>query len=264
MKNLFFLLLSFILIGIIACNQPPQSQKAISSTIKGETFRNKVGIQLYSLRNQLQSNVDSGLQFVKDQGITDVELAGYYGLTPPQFKGKLAQYGLKPSSMGASMKDLKDSIDRVISEAQLFDCQYVMCAWIDHKGDTITLSEIQEGAKVFNEAGKKLKAKGIQLCYHPHGFEFKTHGDKTLFDVLYEGTDAEAVKFEEDILWATHGGVNAVTFLEKYGARTVLMHIKDLNKDVKLPKYTGHEDVEKDVIWGTGQVAVKGACLKAL
>jgi sugar phosphate isomerase/epimerase len=268
MKILTHLCLMLGLIGFFACNQPPQSQQSAEATVaaKGESFRNKVGLQLYSLRNQLKSNVDSSLQFVKSQGITDVELAGYYGMKPEEFKAKLEQYGLKASSTGFGMKQLKDSIDMVIAQAQLFGCQYVMCAWIDHKGDTITLAEIQEGAKVFNEAGKKLKAKGIQFCYHPHGFEFKPHGEagKTLFDVLYETTDPEAVKFEEDLLWATHGGVNAFTFLEKYGKRTELLHIKDLNKDVKLPKYTGREDVENDVVWGTGQVAVKAACQKAV
>ena len=263
MKNLFFLFVTILCVGTLACNQPTSQSTKTASTIKADAFRNKVGIQLYSLRNQLQSNVDSALQFVKSQGITDVELAGYYGLTPLQFKAKLEQNGLKASSTGASMKELKDSIEKVITEAQLFGCQYVMCAWIDHKADTITLAEIQEGVKIFNEAGKKLKAKGIQFCYHPHGFEFIKNGDKTLFDYLYENTDADAVKFEEDILWATHGGQDAVAFLEKYGERTVLMHIKDLNKNVKTPQYTGKEDVENDVVWGTGQVNLKAACLKA-
>ena len=263
MKNLYFLFSAMLLICFLACNQPQTQEKSIASTvISGESFRKKVGIQLYSLRDHFKKNVDSSLQFVKNQGITDVELAGYYGLTPQQFKAKLDQYGLKASSTGSGMLELRDSIDKIISEAQLFGCQYVMCAWIDHKGDTITLAEIQEAVKIFNTAGKKLKAKGLQLCYHPHGFEFKKHGDKTLFDYLYDNTDADALKFEEDILWATHGGVDAVVFLEKYGARTALMHIKDLSKNVKLPKFTGREDVENDVVWGTGQVNLKAACLK--
>ena len=32
------------------------------------------------------------------------------------------------------------------------------------------------------------------------------------------------------------------------------MHLKDMRKSVKIPNYTGHEDVEYDVALGTGQL----------
>jgi sugar phosphate isomerase/epimerase len=263
--SLFLLFTSLFLLN--ACKQNTQSTTATtanSATEKAtDSFRKNIGLQLYSLRNYTKTNLDSALQFVKDQGITDVELAGYAGLTAEQFKAKLAQYGLVPSSIGFGMKELRGRIDKIIKETQLLGCQYVMCAWIDHKADTITLAEMQEGVKVFNAAGKKLKEKGIQFMYHPHGFEFIKHGDKTLMDYLYDNTDPDAVKFEEDIFWATHGGMNAVAFLEKYGNRTVALHVKDMSKSVVTPKYTGKEDVENDVAWGTGQIDIKATLLAA-
>lgn len=255
MKNQTILFLAIMLVGIIACKQQPKPDT--EEPPKTDTFRSKIGLQLYSLRDQVAANLDSALAFVQAQGITDVELAGTAGLTPEAFKAKLDQYGLKPSSAHYGMSIFRDSIDKVIAEAKIFGIQYVGTAWIDHKADTITFAEIQEAVKVFNEAGKKLKENGLQFFYHIHGFEFVPYEGGTYFDYLYNNTDAENVKFEEDIFWATHGGQDPIEFLKKYGSRVVLFHIKDMDKSVK-GNLTGQEDVKMDVAWGTGKIDIKG------
>ena len=50
------------------------------------TFQGPLGIQLWSLREQMQSDVPGTLAWVRDQGFTEVETAGTYGLTPQQFR----------------------------------------------------------------------------------------------------------------------------------------------------------------------------------
>lgn len=255
-QTIFFL--AILLLGVIACKQQPKTDT--EETPKTDTFRSNIGLQLYSLRDQFKVNVDSTLAFVQAQGITDVELAGTYGLTPEAFKAKLDQYGLKPSSAHYGMSIFRDSIDKVIAEAKVFGVQYVGTAWIDHKADTITFAEIQEAVTVFNAAGKKLKENGLQFFYHIHGFEFVPYEGGTYFDYLYNNTDPENVKFEEDIFWAKHGGQDPIEFLKKYGKRVALFHIKDMDKSV-VGNLTGHEDVKMDVPWGTGQIDIKGVLL---
>ncbi|MDX1942136.1 MAG: sugar phosphate isomerase/epimerase [Saprospiraceae bacterium] len=244
---------------LISCKQQPKAETEESTA--NDTFRSKVGLQLYSLRDQVAANLDSALAFVQAQGITDVELAGTAGLTPEAFKAKLDQYGLKPSSAHYGMSIFRDSIDKIIAEAKIFGIQYVGTAWIDHKADTITFAEIQEAVKVFNEAGKKLKENGLQFFYHVHGFEFSPYQDGTYFDYLYNNTDPENVKFEEDVFWVKHGGQDPIEFLKKYGSRVVLFHIKDMDKTVVTGQRDGQENVKMDVPWGTGQIDIKGVCL---
>ena len=252
-KYTIFVLLTILSIATQGCKEKPVLEE------KKETFRDNIGMQLYSLRNQTATNLDSALQFVKDQGVTDVEIAGFANLTPELFKEKLTQYGLKPSGGLFGFEEFRDSIDKLVNIAQLFDLQYIGCAWIPHANDTITLEEIQEAARVFNLAGKKLNENGIQFIYHNHGYEYVPYEDGTLFDYLYENTDSTNVKFELDIFWAKHGGQDPLEMLKKYGKRTPVMHVKDMDKSV-VGNLTGKEDVEKDVPWGTGQIDIK-ACL---
>lgn len=189
-----------------------------------------------------------------------MELAGTYGLPPEAFKAKLDQYGLTPTSAHYSMSEHRDSMDKIIREAKIFGVQYVGTAWIDHKADTITLAEIQEAVRVFNTAGKNLKENGLQFFYHIHGFEFVPYQSGTYFDYLYNNTDSNNVKFQEDVFWAKHGGQDPVEFLKKYGNRVALFHLKDMDKSVK-GNLTGKEDVKMDVPWGTGQIDIKAIAL---
>ena len=246
--------LGFVLVVGMGCNQHLGAYR--------NSFRGHVGLQMYSLRKQVAVNVDSALAFVQSQGIRDIEVAGFAGGTAAEYKARLTRYGLKASSMGAGMKDLRDSVDRVIANARVFGAKYIMLGWIDHKGERITVADMDAAADVFNRAGKRLKAAGIQFCYHIHGYEFVTYGDGTLFDYLYEHTDPEAVKFEEDIFWTKHGGNDPTAFLRKYGKRIALLHVKDMDKRV-VGNLKGSEKTEMDVAWGTGQIDIKSVCLLA-
>lgn len=248
------LLAAALLIGVFACKQQPKSD--MEETPKTDTFRSKIGLQLYSLRDQAATDLDKALAFAKEQGITDVELAGTYGLTPEQLKAKLDQYGLTPSSGHYGLAVLRDSIDKVIAEAKTLGLQYVGTAWIDHKSDTITFDEIKGAVTAFNDIGKKLKDNGFQFFYHTHGYEFIPYEGGTYFDYLYNNTDAQNVMFEEDIFWVKHGGQDPLAFLQKYGSRIPLLHVKDMDKSV-VPDMTGHEKPEMDVPWGTGQIDIK-------
>jgi hypothetical protein len=51
------------------------------------SFKEPVGLQLYSLRAEFTRNVPATLEKVAAYGIKDVELAGTYNLTPEKFKG---------------------------------------------------------------------------------------------------------------------------------------------------------------------------------
>ena len=78
-------------------------------------------------------------------------------------------------------------------QAEALGLKYAGCAWISHKDD-FDEQEAREAAKVFNNAGKILAEHGIQFFYHTHGYEFRPHGNGTLFDLLMAETDPKLVK----------------------------------------------------------------------
>ncbi len=215
----------------------------------------EIGLQLYSLRNQFKEDVPGTLDLIQSWGITKLEGGGTYGLSMEEFKKALADRGLKVVSVGAGYEDLKNDVDKVLENAQAFDVKYVMCAWIPHDDNIFDIAKTKEAVEVFNKAGKRLKEEGITLAYHAHGYEFRPYGEGTLFD--YMAKNAKDFKFEMDVYWVQHGGADPMTVLNKYPDKFVLMHLKDMEKGVT-GNNTGHEDVETNVVLGTGQVDIAG------
>ncbi len=209
------------------------------------------GIQLYSLRNQFKKDVSGSLKTISDWGLTNLEGGNTYGLSFNEFDALLNQYNLDVVSVGASYDDLRDNPEKVLASAKQFGAKYVMCAWIPHNGNDFDINKVKEAVAVFNTAGKLLKDAGITLAYHAHGYEFRPYEEGTLFDYMAE--NANNFAFEMDVYWVQHGGADPMTLLNKYPDKFVLFHLKDMEKGV-VGNNTGHEDVETNVVLGTGQV----------
>lgn len=221
----------------------------------------EIGLQLYSLRNQFKTDVPGTLQLINDWGITKLEGGGTYGLSMDEFRGLLKKNNLDVVSVGVGYDDLKDgNLDKIIENAKAFGAKYAMCAWISHEGNNFDIEKTKEATEVFNKAGKKLKEAGITLAYHAHGYEFRPYEDGTLFD--YMAKNAEHFAFEMDVYWVQHGGEDPLALLNKYPDKFVLLHLKDMEHGVK-GNDTGHEDVETNVVLGTGQVDIAGVVKRA-
>lgn len=220
----------------------------------------EVGLQLYSLRDQFKKDVPGTLDLIQSWGITNLEGGDSYGVPLEEFKAMLAKRNFKMISVQGGYMDLKNDINKVIKSAKSYGATYVMCAWIDHKGDEFDITNTKEAVEIFNTAGKQLSEAGLQLVYHPHGYEFRPHEDGTLFD--YMAKNARHFSFEMDVYWVKHGGADPMTLLKKYPKKFGLMHLKDMEKSVK-GNNTGHEDVETNVVLGTGQIDMIGLVAEA-
>src|SRR5438309_5289970 len=144
--------------------------------------RINVGLQLYSLRAPLAKDVPGSLDLVEKWGITDVETAGFYALTPEKFREELDKHHLKASGAHYQWDRLSKDIDGVIKEAKTLGVEYVPCPWVPH-GKDYTLEDANRTIEKFNEWGKKLADAGLHFTYHAHGYEFVKNpdGQGTLF-----------------------------------------------------------------------------------
>ena len=220
----------------------------------------EVGLQLYSLRNQFKTDVEGTLKTIQDWGITKIEGGDTYGMPFPEFKALLDKYNLEPVSIGASFEELESDPEGVAKKALAYGAKYVMCSWIPHDGDNFTIDDTKKAIEVLNRAGEVLDRDEIILTYHAHGYEFRPYEDGTLFD--YMAQQAEDYYFEMDVYWVQHGGEDPLKLLNKYKDQFVLMHLKDMDKSV-VGNNTGHEDVETNVVLGTGQIAMETIVARA-
>lgn len=228
-------------------------QQLAAQSKKG-LYKAEFGVQGYTFRRQFPKGVEATLDSIKMLGFTEFETGVPKGYTPQQYKKLCDDRGIKIVSTGCDFEALSKNPESIVAQAKALGAQYVMCAWIPHKGNNFTIEEAKRAVEVFNKGGKYLKDNGLIFCYHDHGFEFRPFENGTLMDYIIQNTNPEDVSFEMDVLWTLHGGGSTAPeiLLKKYKNRWKLMHVKDLKKGVIGDK-SGHEPAENDVVLGTGQ-----------
>lgn len=250
-QSLRFVFSLFALFALISSANPFCT--APQKTSMDQNFKARIGLQLYSLREQFARDVPKTLDQVRDFGIKYVETAGTYGLTPEKFRAELDSRGLKAVAGHFSYERCRDDIAGVAREAKILGLQYAGCAWIPHT-DPFDEKTCREAIVVFNRAGEALAKHGLKFFYHTHGYEFLPYGNGTFFDLMMAETKPQFVHFEMDVFWVVHPGQDPVKLLEKYGSRFELMHVKDMKRGTPTGLFTGHADVTSNVVLGTGVI----------
>jgi sugar phosphate isomerase/epimerase len=229
---------------MIFCCEFIQAQKPV--------YTAPLGVQTYTFRRSIGLDPAKVLDTIKRLGFTEIE-GGGGRMHPADFKKLCDERGINIPSTGAGYEDLVNKIDSVVWRAKILGAKYVMCAWIPHQNNVLTLENAKKAVEDFNKAGKILKENGLTFCYHAHGYEFQPYEDGTLLDYIFKNTNPEDVSFQMDIFWIQFGGGDPVALLKKYGGRWKMMHLKDMRKGIK-KDLTGLTSVENDVTLNTGEL----------
>jgi sugar phosphate isomerase/epimerase len=221
-----------------------------------QNYAQELGVQIYSFRNQLTKDLPGTLQKIKEMGLTNLEGEfSYYGLSIAEFKQLLDKKKMKMVTIAATYEKLQTDLYTIMGDAKTLGAKYVVCHWIPHTNNEFTIDHARQAVEVFNEAGKKLREKGITLCYHPHGYEFRPYESGTLFDYIATKSNPQYLSFEMDVFWVKHPGQDPVELLKKYAGRFTLMHLKD-RKPGTPGNQNGQADVETNVVLGQGDVGI--------
>ena len=183
-----------------------------------------IALQLYTVRDETGKDFIGTLEKVAAMGYKGVEFAGFGDIPAKRMKETLDRLGLKAAGSHTGIDLLKDKLDEVIEYNLEIGNKYVICPWAPFK----TKEDYVDAARLFNEIGAKCKARGIQLAYHNHDFEFVAFDGVYGLDILYSGTSSENLVVELDTCWVFFAGVDPVEYIGKYKGRIPLVHLKDL------------------------------------
>ncbi len=186
-----------------------------------------VGLQLYSVRDDMAKDFKGTLQKVKDMGYDGVEFAGLFDYTPEQVKAMCEEVGLTPVSAHVPLADMLDDIDKVIADYKAIGCEYIVVPYVTedrHPDGELFMQMIEE----IRAIGEKVKAAGLVLLYHNHDFEFKKlESGEFGLDYLYSSVPADLLQTELDECWVKYAGQDPVEYLKKYAGRAPVVHLKD-------------------------------------
>ena len=174
-----------------------------------------IGLQLYSVRDDMAKDFKGTLQKVKEMGYEGVEFAGLYDQSPEQIKTWCAELGLNPISAHVPLADMLADIDKVIADYKAIGCEYIVVPYVTEErrpGGEKFMQMIEE----IRTIGQKVKDAGMTLLYHNHDFEFqKTESGEFGLDYLYANVPADLLQTELDQCWVKYAGQDPVADLHK-------------------------------------------------
>jgi len=200
---------------------------------------NRIGLQLYTVRDQMKADMEGTLAKVAEIGYTDMEFAGYFDHPAKDVRAMLDRHGLTAPSAHVDYKSLGEKWPKVLEDCHTIGHKYIVCPWID---DDVRARPggWKQAADTFNKAAEAAHKAGIQFAYHNHDFEFVPVDGRMAYDLLLEETDAQLVKMEMDLCWITIAGQDPKKYFDRWPGRYVLVHVKDVRK---IPEKTGPEPI---------------------
>lgn len=192
----------------------------------------KIGVQLYTVRRELEADFEGTLAKVAALGFREVEFAGYYGRTPAQVKSVLARNNLAAPSAHFQSVVASGGVREAIEAAQTIGHKYLVYAWLPPE-ERKSLDDYKRLAERLNRAGEECARAGVQFGYHNHDFEFAPMEGRIPYDLILEATDARLVKMELDLYWITKGGRSPLAYFRKHPGRFPLVHVKDMDSTPK-------------------------------
>jgi sugar phosphate isomerase/epimerase len=230
-------------------------------------YKKLVGVQLYSVRDDMRKDPQATLNALAEMGYKYVEHANYigrkfYGWEAKEFKKRLDDLGMKMPSghtvMGKlhwddAKNDFTDLWKYTVEDAAVMGQELVISPSIDmgiRKDKNLLLKYMD----IFNKSGELCQKSGMRFGYHNHDFEFseKLEGE-LLYDIMLNNTDPTLVAQQLDIGNMINGGGIPAEVMKKFPGRFVSMHVKD-----EVPAKSGHEHFESTVLGkGSGQIDVQ-------
>lgn len=207
----------------------------------------KIGVQLYTVRDQMKADFEGTLAKVAAIGYKEVEFAGYFDHSPKDVRALIDRLGLASPATHVPYDTLGDKWPGQIESAKIIGQSYIVCPWIPE--DLRKDPDIwKKAADTFNRAGEASKKAGIQFAYHNHWFEFLPVNGKLPYDLLLESCDPNLVKMELDLCWITVGGGDPLKYFNRYPGRFPLVHVKDIKRLPKVSEAGGQNfgDTLKD------------------
>lgn len=198
-----------------------------------------IGVQLYSVKEDIENDLEGTLKEIAKIGYNEVETFGYnngkfFDLAPKEFKKILKDYELKtpsghygfPFKKHEIGKPISDEVKKIVDTAAAMGQRYAIFPWVDVKDRTD--ENLKKIIDMLNKAAEYAKTLNLTIGYHNHDFEFTTKSEGIIwFDHLAKDLSPDVV-FELDVYWVNKAKQNVIELFKRHGARFHLLHLKDM------------------------------------
>ena len=233
---------------------------------RGKTM-NKIGLQLYSVRDHFKTEEEARATFkkLKELGYDEAQTAGCYGFAYDKFREMANDAGIEIIGTHDNFEQMKKDIETVIENHKKLGTTNVGIGGAAFNN----VEDCEQRIKEINEIAERLEKEGMKFTYHNHSAEFiKQANGKSMMEMLMEGT-RDNVTICLDSYWVQNAGGDVCTWIEKLRGKLDIIHLKDM-KTVKVDGSlttpitevgNGNMDFEK-IIKTANECGVKYFCVE--
>ncbi len=192
-----------------------------------------VGLELYSVRDELKKDVPGTLREVAGYGYQCVEFySPYYDWAPDyakQVKSQLDELGIKCYSTHNGPQSFKpEGIDKAIELNKILGAKYIVLA---SAGKTETADDWKKVADLLNTANQRMTKDGLHAGYHNHDAEWKPlDGGQKPLEIIAKSTD-HSIMMQLDVGTCVATGNDPVAWIKKNPGRIRSLHLKEWSAD---------------------------------
>jgi sugar phosphate isomerase/epimerase len=188
-----------------------------------------IACQLYTLRDLIRGDFVGTIEEMVRIGYRAVELAGYGNLrNAAEVREVLNGAGMQVAGSHTNLDSLERKLQQVLDDAEALACPTIVLSFLPEPRRK-DRSGWLASAETLNRIGEQCLARGIDLAYHHHHFEFQQFDGQYALDLLWQNTDPRYLKAELDTFWIRYAGVDPASYIARLGARATHLHLKDLH-----------------------------------
>ncbi len=201
----------------------------------------KLGVQLYSFRNELERDLPGTLARIKELGIHCIEPYSLHGRTPEDLRAEFDRAGLRVVSFHLPRDLFVGPPEKAVEVGRILGAEQIGVAWLKESArDAVDEAKLMTAATRLNAMCDAAQAANMYVFYHTHGYEFH-EGDPQgkLFDRFMNALIPSCVALQLDAYWVAYAAQDPIKILRRYADRTLSLHVKDMPRSMRVAPFDG-------------------------
>jgi len=183
----------------------------------------RVGLQLWTVRDDCDRDLERVLRTVGAQGFDGVELFQLHGHAVEEVRAWLDAANLVAAGRHVRLDVIESDVREFAEELGVLGADRAAIGWID----PVELERPGEVVERLADAALAARDRGIRLGFHNHWTEpVPLDGGPSFLDLLRR-LPSDLLWLELDLGWVWQAGVDPLAELEKTVGRCPLVHVKD-------------------------------------
>ena len=202
--------------------------------------KGRIGIQLYSIKDELPKDFEGSLKKLSNIGYSQVEPYGFRGEKFEGYTMKELSNIVKDMGMSISGTHCGTGMLPEDTNAPQWDSWKKICTELKSGGGTwailaslpgkpTTLDDYKRICAQFNRMGEVGKKAGVKFAFHNHTEVFGKLEGEIVYDYMINNTDPKLVFFQMDLGHTVNAGADCLAYIRKYGNRIPLWHASDFD-----------------------------------